>query len=659
VIAEAGKSVIAEGGNDVLAGIGTGALVGDDVPAPRSKAARIVAAIAKVVALAMAAFQLYTAITVSFSPMVQRSLHLAFALCLLYLVTPSRARAGGMDLALRCAAAALSVLVTVYAAVEFTNPGIFRAIDPTRLDIVFGTILVVLLLEATRRVAGASLAIIALIFMVYAFVGPWLPGLLGHPGFEYSQVVSSMYIRLEGIFGTALGASATYVYVFILFGAFMIRMGGGDFFINLAQALLGRTRGAAGKVSIFASALFATITGTGPSNAAAVGVVTIPTMIRSGYSPRMAAALEAAASVGGQITPPIMGASAFIMADLLGVPYFEIAKAALLPAVLYFVSLFVTADLEAARHGLTGMRREDLPSVRKTLYDGWHFIVPVGVLIYFLAIAQVSPGRAAAWALVSFVPIWLGREIVAGRRIQLSRIVEAFDESSRSAIMIAIACAVVGIIMNVTDLTGLGLKFTSLIIGYSNDTLVALLLLTAMAAILLGTGLPTTATYLICAILVAPALAKMGVPLLTAHLFVFYFGVVSDLTPPTAVSCYVAAGIAGESGMRVSFSATRVALPALIVPFMFVYSPALMLNGSLLEVLEASVPALLGLLAMSIALIGYWMGPLRLWERGAALLAGVLMVFPGLLNAGVGVAVMAVVAFVHRRRRAQPAGERA
>ena len=272
----------------------------------------------------------------------------------------------------------------------------------------FGTILVVLLLEATRRVAGASLAIIALIFIVYAFVGPWLPGLLGHPGFEYSQVVSSMYIRLEGIFGTALGASATYVYVFILFGAFMIRMGGGDFFINLAQALLGRTRGAAGKVSIFASALFATITGTGPSNAAAVGVVTIPTMIRSGYSPRMAAALEAAASVGGQITPPIMGASAFIMADLLGVPYFEIAKAALLPAVLYFVSLFVTADLEAARHGLKGMRREDLPSVRKTLRDGWHFIVPVGVLIYFLAIAQVSPGRAAAWALLSFVPIWLG-----------------------------------------------------------------------------------------------------------------------------------------------------------------------------------------------------------------------------------------------------------
>jgi TRAP transporter 4TM/12TM fusion protein len=631
--------------------VGKAALGGEGASAPAQKAARIVAALAKLVALGMAAFQLYTAITVSFSPMVQRSVHLAFALCLLYLIMPTRPRAGTIDLALRCVAAALSVLVTVYAAVEFTNPGIFRAIDPTAVDIVFGTILVVLLLEATRRVAGPSLAIIALLFLVYAFVGPWLPGLLGHPGFDYSQVVSSMYVRLEGIFGTALGASATYVYVFILFGAFMIRMGGGDFFIHLAQALLGSTRGAAGKVSIFASALFATITGTGPSNAAAVGVVTIPTMIRSGYSPRMAAALEAAASVGGQITPPIMGASAFIMADLLGVPYFEIAKAALLPAIFYFVSLFVTADLEAARHGLKGMRREDLPSVWRTLFDGWHFLVPVGVLIYFLAIAQVSPGRAAAWALVSFVPIWLARELFARRRIELRQVIEAFDESSRSAIMIAIACAVVGIIMNVTDLTGLGLKFTSLILGYSNDTLIVLLLLTALAAILLGTGLPTTATYLICAILVAPALAKMGVPLLTAHLFVFYFGVVSDLTPPTAVSCYVAGGIAGESGMRVAFSATRVALPALIVPFMFVYSPALILDGTVLQILAASVPALLGLLALSIALIGYWMRPLRHWERGATLVAGVLMVVPGIVNASIGVAVMGAVAFAHSRRR--------
>lgn len=616
-----------------------------------SDSERVVGAIAKIIALAMAGFQLFTAITVNFSPMVQRSVHLAFALSLLFLITPTRRNPGSWDLAAHCLAAVASVVVTLYAAVEFTNPGIFRAIDPTPLDIAFGTVLVVLLLEATRRTAGPSLAIVALSFLAYAFFGPYLPGLLGHPGFSYSEVISSMYIRLEGIFGTALGASATYVYVFMLFGAFMMRMGGGDFFIHLAQAFVGTSRGSAAKVSVFASALFATITGTGPANVAAVGIVTIPTMIRSGYSPRMAAALEAAASVGGQITPPIMGASAFIMADLLGVPYYEIAKAALLPAIFYFVSLFVTADLEAARYGLKGMRRADLPSIRATLREGWHFLVPVAVLLYFLAIAQVSPGRAGVWAIVAFVPVWLLRELVASRPIDVRAVIDALTESSQSAVMIAIACAVVGIVMNVTDLTGLGLKFTSLILGYSSGSLLMLLALTAIAAILLGTGLPTTATYLICAILVAPALAKMGVPLLTAHLFVFYFGVVSDLTPPTAVSCYVAGGIAGESGMRVAFSATRVALPALVVPFMFVYSPALLLNGSVLEVLAASFPALLGLLAMSVALIGYWMAPLHSWERVLALAGGALLVFPGMVTDGIGVALLAVVAVSNSRRR--------
>ncbi|MSP88974.1 MAG: TRAP transporter fused permease subunit [Alphaproteobacteria bacterium] len=611
---------------------------------------RAASAIAKAIALAMAGFHLYTAFTVPFSPMVQRSVHLAFALSLLFLITPSGPNPGRWDMIVRYAAALCSVFVTIYAAFEFTNPGIFRVIDPTTLDIVNGTLLLGLLLEAARRTAGPSLAIVALIFFVYAFLGPYLPGLLGHPGFDYPTVISSLYIRLEGVFGTATGASATYVYVFVLFGAFMMRMGGGDFFINLAQAIIGTSRGSAAKVSIFASALFATITGTGPANAAAVGVVTIPTMIRSGYAPRVAAALEAAASVGGQITPPIMGASAFIMADLLGIPYFEIAKAAVLPAFLYFVSLFVTADLEAARQGLTGTKREDLPTFGATLRSGWHFLVPVGVLLYFLAIEQISPSRAGAWAIVSFLPVWLVRELTAGRRIQIGQIVEALEESSRSAVMIAAACAIVGVIMNVTDLTGLGLKFTSLILSYSGGTLISLLVLTAIAAILLGTGLPTTATYLIVAILVAPALAKMGVPLLTAHLFVFYFGVISDLTPPTAVSCYVCAGIANENGMRVSFLATRIALPALIVPFMFVYSPALLLQGDPLDILIAGTTTLVGILAVSIALIGYWTTALRPWERVLALIGGALLIFPGLITDGLGVILLAIMTFSSWRR---------
>ena len=623
----------------------------DEGPAPDTMP--VLRILARAIALGMAAFHIYTAFTVTFSPMIQRGVHLAFALSLLFLITPATGLPRAADIALRVVLAVASVLTTVYAAVEFTNPGVFRVIDPTWLDIAGGTVLLGLLLEATRRTAGPSLAIIALLFVLYALFGANLPGLLGHPGFDYPQIIASLYIRLEGIFGTAIGASATYVYVFVLFGAVMIQMGGGDFFIDLARALIGTSRGSAAKVSIFASALFATITGTGPANAAAVGVVTIPTMIRSGYTPRIAAALEAAASVGGQITPPIMGASAFIMADLLGVPYFEIAKAAFIPALLYFVSLFLTADLEAARQGLKGTPRSELPRLGATLRGGWHFLVPVAVLIYYLAIEQVSPSRAGAYAAAAFVPVWILREWFTQRRIVWRPIVDALEESSRSAVMIAAACAIVGVIMNVTDLTGLGLKFTSLILSYSGGSLFVLLLLTAVAAILLGTGLPTTATYLIVAILVAPALAKMGVPLLAAHLFVFYFGVISDLTPPTAVSCYVAAGIAKDSGMRVSFSATRIALPALIVPFMFVYSPELLLKGSAIDIVLVMVPTLIGLLAVSVALIGYLSGPLRPWQRALAFAGGVLLIFPGWATNVSGIALVILAnaqAWLEKRR---------
>ncbi|MFM7800228.1 MAG: TRAP transporter permease, partial [Planctomycetota bacterium] len=341
--------------------------------------------------------------------------------------------------------------------------------------------------------------------------------------------------------------------------------------------------------------------------------------------------------------------------DLLGVPYYDVAKAAFIPAVLYFVSLFFTADLEAARSGLKGTPRAELPRLSDTLRKGWHFLVPVGVLVYYLAIVQVSPVRAGAYAAAAFVPVWMLREWVVQRRVVWRPILDALEEASRGAVMIAAACAIIGVVMNITDLTGLGLKFTSLILCYSGGSLFVLLLLTAVAAILLGTGLPTTATYLIVAILVAPALAKMGVPLLAAHLFVFYFGVISDLTPPTAVSCYVAAGIAGDSGMRVSFAATRIALPALVVPFMFVYSPELLLQGSILDVLMVMVPTLLGLLAVSVALIGWLSGPLGPWQRAAALAAGVLLIFPGWESNVEAFALLAAV-WLPSRLRARAAG---
>jgi TRAP transporter 4TM/12TM fusion protein len=289
--------------------------------------------------------------------------------------------------------------------------------------------------------------------------------------------------------------------------------------------------------------------------------------------------------------------------------------------------------------------------------DGWHFLVPVGVLIYLLAIEQISPSRAGAWAALSFIPVWLGRELIARRRIEWRNILDALEEASRGAVMIAAACAIIGIVMNVTDLTGLGLKFTSLIVGFSGGTLIGLLAVTALAAILLGTGLPTTATYLIVAIMVAPALIKMGVPPIAAHLFVFYFGVVSDLTPPTAVSCYVAGGIAGESGMKVSVSATRIALPALIVPFMFVYQPALLLQGEWIDIILATAATLAGILAVSAALVGYWRRPMSMIERVAGTLAGVLLIFPDRLVGLFGLAILAGLAFLGNAKPASAKSE--
>jgi TRAP transporter 4TM/12TM fusion protein len=519
-----------------------------------------------VVAMAMAAFQLYTAYTVVFSPMIQRSVHLGFAIVLVFLMIPAGRQGGVIDSCTRILAAVAGAITTGYAAVEFTAPEILRVVDPTLVDLILGSVLTLLVLEATRRAAGLSLAVVSLCFFFYSFIGPLLPGLLGHPGFSYARIISTMYIRLEGIFGTATGTSATYIYIFVLFGAFMMRMGGGDFFLALAEVLLGHVRGGAAKMAVLTSAFLATITGTGSANVAAAGIVTIPTMIRSGYPRRVAAAIESAASVGGQITPPIMGASAFLMADMLGIRYYDVCKAAVIPAFLFFVSIFVTADLEAARWGLAGVSREKRPSLLPTLRQGWHFIVPIFLLVYFLAVEQVSPTRAAGWAIAAFVPLWIGRELLTKRKIDLREIMYALEESSRSAVMIAVACASVGIIMNVTDVTGLGLKFTSMIINYSGGSLYGLLAITMLASLLLGTGLPTVPSYIIVAILVAPALGKMGIPPLAAHLFVFYFAVISDLTPPTAISCYISAGIARDSGMRVAFLATRIALPGFIIP---------------------------------------------------------------------------------------------
>jgi len=466
-------------------------------------------------------------------------------------------------------------------------------------------------------------------------------------------MISTMYIRLEGIFGMAMGTSATYIYVFVLFGAFLMRMGGGEFFMGLAQAVLGGFRGGPAKVAVLASAFFATITGQGAANVAATGVVTIPTMIKTGYPRKIAGAIEASASIGGQITPPIMGASAFLMADFLGIRYFDVCMAAIIPSFFFFLSIYLIADLEAAKNGLTGLSKEERPRVGPILRQGWHFIVPILVLLYFLSVTQVSPARGAVYGAFSFVPFWLGRELVARRPIDLRKVLDALIDASKSAVLIAVACASVGIIMNVTDITGLGLKFTSLIINYAGGNLYILLMLTMCASLLLGLGLPTVVSYMIVAILVAPALTKMGILPIAAHLFCLYFAVISDITPPTAISCYVAGAIAKESGMRVAFQACRIALPGFIVPYVFVQAPALMMEGSAIKIIYGVIVVSMGVLGLAVGLSGYWFSKITPIERILAVLGGISLIHPSVYTDAIGVGFLGLVGVLSWLRRAR------
>lgn len=597
--------------------------------------------LATATALAMSVFQFYTAITILYPPFIQRGIHLAFAMALGFLIHPATPKAVGrrasiLDLVL----ALLGAAVGIYAAASINNAGILRVINPTTSDYVFGTAGILLALELTRRAAGPSLAITALLFLLYALFGDLLPGTLGHPGFSFKRLLGFVFLQEGGMFGTALGTAATFIFIFLMFGMFMMRLGGGEFFIDLARALFGTFRGASAKVAVFASALFATVTGTGPANVAATGIVTIPLMLRGGYSRTFAAAIEATASVGGNIMPPVLGAAAFIMADLLGVPYSAIVKAALLPGIFYFLALFILVDMEAAKHGLKGERRVDLPHLWPVVRSGWHFLVSLGALIYWLGVLQWSPLRSGSWATTLFLVLYVVRQVATRQRIDWRGVVQGLEGAARSAVVIAAATAVIGMIMAVVDRTGLGLKFSQMMVDLSFGHLPLLLVLTMVASIVLGTGLPTTATYLILAVLAAPALVSLGVKPLVAHLFVFYFGVIADLTPPTALSCYVAAGIAGTSGMRTAFVSTRLAFVGFLMPFMFVYHPPLLLEGSWLEVVHAALTGLVGVFGFAAALSGFSWGTLGPIRRLAAGLGGVCLITPGLVTDLVGLGLI-------------------
>ncbi|MBI4245603.1 MAG: TRAP transporter permease [Candidatus Rokubacteria bacterium] len=601
-------------------------------------------------------FQLWTAYAGMVDLLIQLPVHVAFAVALSFLTPAGPAPAGAVRrtldglaalLALACAAHYIAHNARLASRMAMVDP-------PGPMDVAVGLLLVGLLLEASRRHIGGALVVLAVAFIAYAFAGPWLPGFLGHGGVASLKLIDQQTLTTGGVFGIPTLVSATFIFLFVLFGGVMAQGGLLEFFKDFGLAVAGSTRGGAGKVAVIASGLFGTVNGSAIANAVTTGSITIPMMTRAGFRPSFAAGVEATASMGGQLIPPVMGAAAFIMAETLGVPYGQIALAAAIPGVLYFVAVGVMVHFEAARLGLPVLPRAVLPRLGAVLRRDLHLLVGPALLVYFLVEGR-SPLFAGFWALVVAVAAsWIRRNTRIGPRQALAVLVD----SAQNAMPVALACATVGIVVGVVSLTGLGLKLATGIVGIAHENLLFTLALTMLAALVLGTGQPTSATYIITSIMAAPALTKLGLPPLVAHMFVFYFGILADLTPPTAISTYATSSIAGADVWETQWKAMALALSGFVIPFSFAYDPAILLIGATpVQIVLRTAAATLGIVMLGAGLIGYLRAPIRRWERGALLVGALLLIFPGVLGDLLGVACFIVV-LAAQRAAGRAAGRR-
>jgi len=469
------------------------------------------------------------------------------------------------------------------------------------LDVVFSVLLMFSLLELNRRAFGWAMPLTAIGFLLYALLGGYLPGeFFGHTGLKPQKVIGFM-LGPMAIFGSVMVAMVQIIFLFMLFSTFLQMTGAGDFFVHLANSMFGRWRGGPAKVSVFSSSLFGTISGSSVANVAVDGAITIPLMIRTGFKPGFAAAVEATASTGGQIMPPVMGAGAFVMAELLNISYGDVIVAAALPAILYYLGLYFMVDLEAVKQGLRGAPKEQLGRAWPVFKEGCHLLIPVFILVYQLIVVGSSMSRAGLLSITSIVIVsWFRKKT----RMGLYKFIDAVSEGAQSTVGIAAICASSGIIVGVIAITGLGISFSSVVLALSKGSLFITLLLTATICMILGLGLPTTASYIITAAVGAPALLKLGVPPLAAHLFIFYFAAVSAITPPVCGAVYTACGFSGTEVMRTGWIATRLGIAAYLAPFIFVYHPALLLRAPLLDILQAAATAFVGIGSISMAFIG-------------------------------------------------------
>jgi len=626
-----------------------------DTDAQFRKLAGVAGLIVAGIAIAMSLFHYYTAAMGVLVAMQQRAVHLMFVMVLAFLLWPATKKLSkyklpwyDIVLAMMGASVCLYILLNYHAL-------IFRAGLPTPTDVYVGIVAILLVLEITRRAVGPELPIVAAVFLLYARFGPYFPGPLVHRGYSVRSIVEHIFLTTEGIFGIPLGVSATFVFLFILYGAFLEKTGVGQFFIDLAFAATGHMRGGPAKTAVLASGLLGSISGSSVANTVTTGAFTIPAMKKVGYSPNFAGAVEAAASTGGQIMPPVMGAAAFIMAEMTGIAYLDIVKSAAIPAVLYFLAVGTMVHFEAVKTGLVGLPKSMLPSAVDTLKRGWHLVIPLVTIVYFLMV-----GRSPFWAafqsiniavVVALLGYLLKRDFKSGKALVLG-VPKAFENGARSAVGVAAACACAGIVVGVVTLTGLGLRFSHLVVALAGGNLILTLFFTMIASIILGMGVPTTAKYIILATMAAPALVALGLPLIAAHLFVLYFGIIADITPPVALAAYAGAGIAGGNAMKTGLLAVKLASAAFLIPYIFALSPGLLLvDVTWLEALHNVVTALVGIIALAAAVQGYFVVEARHYERLLLAISAFSLIVPGLVTDLVGFGALALVYVLQRARQ--------
>ena len=596
-------------------------------------------------------FQLYSILSGRITAQVVRATHLAFVMLLAYLLFPMKKdmpkdKLPWYDVILAIIGASSWSYITINFDSLVRRAGIYTA-----TDIVIGIIGILLVFEACRRIVGLPILIISIVFIIYALFGAYAPGFLNHRGYSLQRLVSHLFYNTEGIMGTPIGASATFIFLFIFFGALLDKTGIGQFFIDICNAIAGGFDGGPAKVAVLTSAMFGTVSGSSVSNTVGTGSFTIPMMKSLGYRPEFAGAVEASASTGGQLMPPIMGAAAFLMAESLGIPYMEVAKAAIIPAILYFTGIFIMVHLEAKKTGLKGLSRDSLPKIGELLMKKGYLVIPLLTIIYFFVLGKTAIYAglmgiiaAAIVAIVnSIVDIIMKRKVSFG----LNDLIDVFVNAARNIISVAIACAMAGIIIGVITLTGLGLKIGAGLISISGGIPLLLLFLTMISSIILGMGVPTTANYLITSTIAASAIIGLGYEPLAAHMFVFYFGIIADVTPPVALAAMAGAAIAKSDPLKTGIEATKLSIGAFIIPYMFIFNPdILMINTTISDIIPILITSLIGMFGVSAGLEGYVFRKCKPYERILFIIAGLLSIYPEVYSDIIGIGIIAILVIV-------------